>query len=126
MASQLSAELRIGTAERERAAADLGEHLAAGRLSTEEFEERVRQAYAARTATELEPLFGDLPDLRPAPTPRPRRDLRPLVILLVIAAVVAWVAFLHVPPFFLFPLLWFAFAGPRFHRRRVRPRRRLS
>jgi hypothetical protein len=34
--------------------------------------------------------------------------------VLVIAAVVAWVAFLHVPPFFIFPLMWFAFAGRRF------------
>ncbi|HEY3633111.1 MAG TPA: DUF1707 domain-containing protein [Jatrophihabitantaceae bacterium] len=114
MTGQLSSEVRIGTIERERAATDLGEHLAAGRLSTDEFDERVRRAYAARTATELEPLFRDLPDLRPAATPRPRRDLRPLFLVLVIAAVVAWVAFLHVPPFFIFPLMWFAFAGRRF------------
>ena len=116
MAGQLSSELRIGTAERERAAADLGEHLAAGRLSTEEFDERVRQAYAARTAAELTPLFCDLPDLHPAPAPRPRRDLRPLLIVLALVAVIAWVAFLHVPPFFVFPLIWFAFAGRRFGR----------
>lgn len=122
-----SPELRIGTAERERAAADLGEHLAAGRLSTEEFDERVRQAYAARTAAELTPLFRDLPNLRPAPPPpRPRRDLRPLLLVLLVAAVIAWVVFVHVPPFFVFPLMWFVFAsrrggwggGPRYGRRR--------
>jgi hypothetical protein len=116
MAGQLTSELRIGTAERERAAADLGEHLAAGRLSTEEFDERVRRVYAARTATDLDPLFGDLPDLRPEPTPRRRIDRRPLLVLLVLAAVVAWVVFVHVPPFFVFPLLWFVFAGRRFGR----------
>lgn len=109
-----SPELRIGTAERERAAADLGEHLAAGRLSTEEFDERVRQAYAARTAAELTPLFRDLPDLRPAPVPQRRRDLRPLFLVLLVGVVIAWVVFVHVPPFFVFPLLWFAFASRRF------------
>jgi hypothetical protein len=119
MTGQLSSEIRIGTTERERAATDLGEHLAAGRLSTEEFDERVRQAYAARTAAELTPLFRDLPDLHRAPTPsenRPRRDLRPLFLVLMLGAVIAWVAFLHMPPFFVFPLLWFAFAGRRFGR----------
>ncbi|HEY7050347.1 MAG TPA: DUF1707 domain-containing protein [Jatrophihabitantaceae bacterium] len=114
MAGQLSPELRIGTAEREQAAADLSEHLAAGRLSTEEFDERVQRAYAARTATDLEPLFRDLPDLHPAPAPRQRRDLRPLLILLVVVAVIAWVAFLRVPPFFIFPLFWIFFASRRF------------
>jgi hypothetical protein len=116
MAGQLTSEIRIGTIERERAATDLGEHLAAGRLSTEEFDERVRRAYGARTAAELTPLFRDLPDLHPAPTPgenSPRRDLRPLFLVLVLGAVIAWVAFLHVPPFFIFPLMWFAFAGRR-------------
>jgi uncharacterized protein DUF1707 len=114
MAGQLSRELRIGTAEREQAASDLGEHLAAGRLSTEEFDERVQQAWAARTASDLEPLFRDLPDLHPAPTPPRRRDLRPLFIVLTIVAVVVWVALLRVPPFFIFPLFWIFFASRRF------------
>jgi hypothetical protein len=116
------AELRIGTAERERAAADLGDHLAAGRLTTEEFDERVRQAYAARNAAELEPLFRDLPDLHPAQPPKQPRDLRPLLIVAVLAAVIAWIVFVHVPPFFVFPLMWFVFAGRRFGG----PRRRFS
>jgi len=75
MAGQLASTIRIGTAERERAAADLGEHLSAGRLSTEEFDERVQQTYAARTAAELAPLFRDLPELRPAPSKR-RVDMK--------------------------------------------------
>jgi len=115
MAGQLASTIRIGTAERERAAADLGEHLSAGRLSTEEFDERVQQTYAARTAAELAPLFRDLPELRPAPSKR-RFDRRPLLILGLVAATIAWVAFLHVPPFFLFPLVWFLLAGRRFGR----------
>ena len=53
--------VRIGDAERDRAINDLGDHFAAGRLSTEEFEERVDQAIRARFNDELEPLFVDLP-----------------------------------------------------------------
>jgi hypothetical protein len=122
MPGQLSPELRIGTAERERAAADLSEHLAAGRLTTEEFDQRVRRAYAARTAAELEPLFRDLPDLSPAPAPRRRVELRPLLAVLLVAATVAWVAFVRVPPFFVFPVLWLFFRARRFGG----PRRRFS
>ena len=117
MAAQVASTTRIGTAERERAAADLAEHLSAGRLTTEEFDERVQQAYAARTAAELAPLFRDLPELHPA-APKRRIDRRPLLILGLVAATIAWVAFLHVPPFFLFPLVWFLLAGRRFGRSR--------
>jgi hypothetical protein len=53
--------LRIGDAERDRAIAALGDHFAAGRLNTEEFEERVDQAIRARFNDDLEPLFVDLP-----------------------------------------------------------------
>ena len=115
MPGQVALTIRIGTTERERAAADLGEHLSAGRLTTEEFDERVQQAYAARTAAELTPLFRDLPELHPA-APKRRIDRRPLLILGLVAATIAWVAFLHVPPFFLFPLVWILFAGRRFGR----------
>ena len=53
--------LRIGDAEREQAAAALGEHYAAGRLSTEEHAERLDRVWAARTRAALGPLFRDLP-----------------------------------------------------------------
>ncbi len=107
-------ELRIGTAERERAAADLGEHLAAGRLTTEEFDERVQRAYQARTGSDLAPLFADLPELNPPQPPRPRTNWWPAVIILLVVACIAWVAVLRVPPFFLFPFLWIFFIGRRF------------
>jgi hypothetical protein len=129
VAGHLSPELRIGYAERERAASDLSEHLAAGRLTTEEFDERVQRVYGARTASDLEPLFRDLPDLHPAPPPRRRIDLRPLMIALLIAAVLASMAFLRFVPFFLFPLVWIfffggfgRFRGPRGGGRRYAPR----
>jgi hypothetical protein len=53
--------IRIGTAEREQAVKALGEHFAQGRLEPAEFEERMTAAYAARTASELDRLFDDLP-----------------------------------------------------------------
>ena len=53
--------LRIGDAERDRAISALGDHFAAGRLNTEEFEQRVDQAIRARFSEDLEPLFVDLP-----------------------------------------------------------------
>lgn len=53
--------LRIGTAERESAVKHLGEHLSEGRLSLEEYEERVSAALEARTQADLKVLFKDLP-----------------------------------------------------------------
>jgi uncharacterized membrane protein len=54
-------EVRIGDAEREAAVTALGEHFASGRLTKEEYDERAGQAWAARTASALWPLFADLP-----------------------------------------------------------------
>lgn len=56
---------RIGDAERDRAADYLREHMSVGRLSQEEFDERVTAALQARTAADLEPLFNDLPAPKP-------------------------------------------------------------
>lgn len=70
--------LRMSDAEREAAAAELGEHYAQGRLSAEEHAERLDAAWAARTRGELAPLFRDLPGRygppvasRPGPARRP-------------------------------------------------------
>jgi uncharacterized protein DUF1707 len=113
-----SGQLRIGYAEREKAAADLGEHLAAGRLDPDEYTERVGRVYAARTAGELTPLFRDLPSLQPVREPRPVRQapgfpVRMVLIVALILACVAWVAFVRIPPFFVFPLFWLVFARQR-------------
>jgi hypothetical protein len=53
--------MRIGHDEREAAVRELGEHFAQGRLTPQEYEERMSAAYAARTVDDLEPLFTDLP-----------------------------------------------------------------
>ena len=45
------------------------EHLAAGRLTTEEFDERLDKAYAAKTLGELDDLMADLPGIDLAQLP---------------------------------------------------------
>jgi hypothetical protein len=53
--------IRLSDAEREAAAADLGEHFAQGRLTADEHAERVEQVWAAKTRGEVAPIFRDLP-----------------------------------------------------------------
>ena len=60
-------DFRVGDHQRERAAQDLREHFAAGRLSQDELSERVQQVYAARTEPQLRGLLSDLPRLPLSP-----------------------------------------------------------
>jgi hypothetical protein len=53
--------LRASDADRERAVAALQRHTAAGRLSLDEFAERVDRALAARTHADLVAITRDLP-----------------------------------------------------------------
>ena len=66
--------VRASDAEREQLARSLGGHLAAGRLTLEEFTTRVERAYDAETIDELHALAADLP--RSAPEPARTRGLR--------------------------------------------------
>lgn len=97
-------ELRIGDAERERAQSLLADHYAAGRLDHDEYSERLDRIWEARTHSDLDPVFHDLPGAPVRPrtaysTPASRRPTgRPvarswrmppvLVALLVVLAVV--------------------------------------
>jgi Domain of unknown function (DUF1707) len=54
-------QLRVADADRERLVAELHEHTVAGRLSAEEFEERIGAAYKATTFADLAALRADLP-----------------------------------------------------------------
>ncbi|MGW5724014.1 DUF1707 domain-containing protein [Amycolatopsis sp. NPDC003865] len=60
-----SDQLRIGTAEREEAARLLADHFGMGRITPDEYETRVTDAYAATTLGDLRPLFRDLPPPHP-------------------------------------------------------------
>ena len=63
--------LRAADTDRAAVAAVLGEHMAAGRLTLEEYDERLTRAYAARTFGELAELTADLPADVPAHLPEP-------------------------------------------------------
>jgi hypothetical protein len=63
-------ELRVSDAERDRVALVLRDACAEGRLTLDELAARVGDAYAAKTAGELEAVTRDLP---PAPPPQRRR-----------------------------------------------------
>jgi Domain of unknown function (DUF1707)/Cell wall-active antibiotics response 4TMS YvqF len=59
-------DLRASDADRDRVATQLREHLADGRLTLDEFTDRVDAVHAARTVGQLEELTRDLPSERPA------------------------------------------------------------
>ncbi len=53
--------LRVADADREQAIEELREHALAGRLTAEELEERIGEAYRATTRADLDRLKADLP-----------------------------------------------------------------
>ena len=53
--------LRAGDTDRAAVATVLGRHMADGRLTVAEYDERVARAYAARTYGDLDELTADLP-----------------------------------------------------------------
>jgi hypothetical protein len=88
----MSVEIRASDDDRQRVIDALQRHTAAGRLSLDEFTDRVGDAYSARTLGDLEAITRDLPatadpgaedDAVPAHRPV-RRDL--LIIFAVAAA----------------------------------------
>ncbi len=100
-------DVRIGTAERERTATLLSQHLTAGRLEIDEFDDRVKAVYAARTERELRVLLADLPS--PQPPRRPRQQLpanRFLLALVVLAGVIVLATVAAFPPVLILPVLY--------------------
>jgi Domain of unknown function (DUF1707) len=55
--------MRASDADRDRTASLLREHLAAGRLTPEEFSDRLDRAFGARTIGEIDSLLKDLPSI---------------------------------------------------------------
>jgi Domain of unknown function (DUF1707) len=64
-------DLRVSDAEREAVAAELREHYAQGRLTMEDFQQRLDAAFAARIRRDLDAVTHDLPAVRPPSTPLP-------------------------------------------------------
>jgi Domain of unknown function (DUF1707)/2TM domain len=56
--------IRAADTDRDRAVAQLRQHLVEGRLTMEEFTERVDEAYAARTMADLQQALRELPHVR--------------------------------------------------------------
>ncbi|HKB29758.1 MAG TPA: DUF1707 domain-containing protein [Streptosporangiaceae bacterium] len=71
--------IRASDADRDRAAEALREHHATGRLSMEEFTDRLDRVYAAKTLGDLDELMADLPaiDLYQLPIPASQRFVPP-------------------------------------------------
>ena len=76
--------MRAADSDRTAVATALGRHMADGRLTVEEYEERVTRAYAARTYGDLAALTADLPSsgltrpaARPVPAPAYARSCGP-------------------------------------------------
>lgn len=72
-------KIRASDADRDRTAALLREHHAAGRLTADEFNERLDSVYTAKTLGELDELLADLPgiDLYDLPDASLRRGRTP-------------------------------------------------
>lgn len=92
-------DLRIADSDRERAIAQLSKHARDGRLTLEEFEERVAEVYTARTNADLRPVFRGLPSYDHVPPARrgrsrtrPRFDVEEIVRPLVMLALLVWAA----------------------------------
>jgi hypothetical protein len=119
-------ELRLSDVERERAAADLGEHFAQGRLTAEEHADRLDRIWAARTRGELRPLFADLPGPHTAPrqtgwaqapSGRGPRPHLPIPLFVILAVLIVLSVATHLPLILAGLLVWFFVMGR--HRRRA-------
>jgi DUF1707 SHOCT-like domain len=121
--------IRLSDAEREAAAADLGEHFAQGRLTSDEHAERLEQVWAAKTRGEIAPIFRDLPSpyaaVSAAPQPddrywnaglRPFRRGVPAPFLVVLAVLIVLSVIVRFPLFLLgFAIFWFVVLRHRRH-----------
>ena len=95
----------IGDDDRERAGARLGEHFARGRLTLEEFEQRLARTLDARTSAAMRGAFRGLPG-----EPRPPVIRKAARGALLVLATGAWFAVTLV--LLLVLLLALVFAGP--------------
>jgi Domain of unknown function (DUF1707) len=68
----MNENLRVSDADRERVAERLREHFAEGRLTSDEFDERLNAALNAKTVRDLSGVMTDLPEPEPAPAPSRR------------------------------------------------------
>jgi Domain of unknown function (DUF1707) len=119
---ELQPRMRAGDKDRQQVVEHLGKHFGEGRLTVDEFDERVVRAHSATYLDELPALTVDLPR-EPEPHRRPtQRPVRvPRVLLLLAAMFMAWsmvVAVIYgAPPFFAVLLLFLFLRHRRWSRR---------
>lgn len=65
-----AANIRVSDADRDAALAELSEHFQAGRLTSEELDERTGRALGARTGQDLATIMADLPATGATQSPR--------------------------------------------------------
>src|SRR3954452_11915658 len=91
---ELQPRMRAGDKDRQRVVEQLGKHMGEGRLTVEEFDDRVVRAHASVYLDELPALTADLPG-EPQPQPQHRRRSRqqvrvPAFVFVVLALFLAW------------------------------------
>jgi hypothetical protein len=115
--------MRAGDADRQRVVEQLGKHFGEGRLTVEEFDERVVQAHASRYLDELPALTVDLPrEVEPHRRPTGPSSRAPAgVFVFLLAMLLAWSMVAAVvsgaPPFFALLLLFLFLRHRRWSRR---------
>ena len=120
---ELQPRMRAGDKDRQQVVEQLGKHFGEGRLTVQEFDERIVRAHAAVHLDELPALTADLPR-EPEPQRRPTRSPMQApsgVFVFLIAMLLAWsmvAAVVHgAPPLLAFLLLFLFLQRRRWSRR---------
>jgi hypothetical protein len=109
-ATQVDAGVRAADADRQRVIDQLRVHTADGRLTLDEFETRVGEAWAAATHGELRSVLRELPVLETT-RPRRRRRVGPPVPVLIVALVVIGSLLMNHFAWWLIPVGFWMFGG---------------
>ena len=120
---ELQPRMRAGDKDRQRVVEQLGKHFGEGRLTVEEFDERVVRAHASVYLDELPALTADLPR-DPEPHRRPTRSQTRApsgVLVLLLVVLLAWsmvaAVVYNAPPFLALVLLFLFLRHRRWSRR---------
>lgn len=114
--------LRAADSDREAVAETLREQHVAGRLDTDELQERIERCYTAKSYADLDAIVADLPHEEPASSrirslsPWPRFAFVPLALIAIVAVShghLFWLAIPLVLFFFVRPMTWRA-SGRRY------------
>ena len=107
--------LRAADSDREAVADILRDHHVAGRIDSDELQERIDRCYAAKSYADLDAVIADLPHEQPQPSRVrgvwlwPRFAFLPLVLIAIVALSHGHLFWLAIPLAFFFfarPMLW--------------------